>query len=156
MPARGDISVAPIDGPQVLAGASDPEIAGLSGYARDGVYGFGAWFAGELAAGIGVPAASADSQRSTWPIAAGEAKLLQITTASRFRGKGLARALIAHSAAAMRQRGFGPLYARIWHSNAPSRSAFRAAGWYRRALVLEFAPFGIGRPCRIALPAGRD
>jgi ribosomal protein S18 acetylase RimI-like enzyme len=155
MPVRTDVTLAPIDDPQVLARAPDAEIAGLAGYARDGVYGFGAWLAGELAAGCWYADAGADSQRSTWPIAAGEAKLLQITTAARFRGKGLARALIAHSAAAMRQRGFGPLYARIWHSNAASQSAFRAAGWKRRALVLEFAPFGIEGLCRVAFRARR-
>jgi ribosomal protein S18 acetylase RimI-like enzyme len=149
-PVRSDISVAPIEGPDALAGAADPEIAGLATYARDGTYGFGAWLAGELAAGCWYADAGADSQRSTWPIAAGEAKLLQITTAARFRGKGLARALIAQSAAAMRQRGFGPLYARVWHSNAASQAAFRAAGWEWRALVLEFTPFGIGRPRRLA------
>ncbi len=149
------ITVREIDVSHLLAGAADAEIAGLASYARGGAYAFGAFLEGELAACCWYADASADSQRSTWPIEADEAKLLQITTALRFRGKGLARALIAQSAAAMRQRGFGPLYARIWHSNAASQLAFVAAGWARRALVVEFEPFGIGRARRIVFGAPR-
>jgi ribosomal protein S18 acetylase RimI-like enzyme len=156
--AAGDVapSIAAITDPQILAHASDREIASLAAYARDGTHGFGAWLEGELAACCWYAEAGADSQRSTWPIEPGEAKLLQITTASRFRGKGLARALVAQSAALMRRRGFGPLYARVWHSNAPSLAAFRAAGWVRRALVVELTPLGIGAPRRLVFGARRS
>lgn len=143
--------IAPIDDPKAIARAPDSEIAALATYARTGTWAFGAWLDGELAACCWYSDASADSQKSTWPIRDGEAKLLQINTAPRFRGRGLARALIGHSSALMRQRGFAPLYARIWHSNAASQAAFLAAGWVRRALVIEVEPFGIGRPRRVVI-----
>jgi ribosomal protein S18 acetylase RimI-like enzyme len=146
-----DLVIAPIDDPNAIAGSPDAEIAGLAGYARAGTFAFGAWLDGELAACCWYSDASADSQQSTWPIRDGEAKLLQITTAPRCRGRGLARALIAQSSAAMHERGFAPLYARVWHSNAASQAAFLAAGWVRRALVIEFEPFGIGRSRRVVI-----
>jgi ribosomal protein S18 acetylase RimI-like enzyme len=147
----GPLTVSAIDDPNTLAHSPHGEIASLASYARTGAWAFGAWLDGDLAACCWYSDAAADSQGSTWPIEAREAKLLQITTAQRFRGRGLARALIRQSAAMMRERGFGPLYARVWHSNTASQAAFLAAGWVRRALVIEFAPFGIGRSRRILI-----
>lgn len=89
--------------------------------------------------------------RNFWPLAEDEAKLVQIVTAPRARGQGIATALIAHSTNEMFRLGFKRLYARIWHSNGPSLSAFERAGWRRVALVIEITPFGRRRPSRLRL-----
>ena len=71
-----------------------------------------------------------------------EAKLIEIETAERFRGRGLAGRLIRASSTIMHQRGFGRLYARIWHNNRNSIRAFTKADWKQIAFV---AGFRIGR-----------
>ncbi len=52
--------------------------------------------------------------------------------------------MIARSTDEMRQRGFRRMYARIWHSNDPSKHAFEAARWERVAFVLEVQPPRLG------------
>lgn len=80
--------------------------------------------------------------RNFWPLQPNEAKLVQVTTASAFRGRGIAEALIRFSSAAMFGKGFGPLYARVWHSHAASLRTFEKAGWREVAIVLDIFPLG--------------
>lgn len=80
------------------------------------------------------------ASRGFWPLRDHEAKLVQILVAPEMRGRGIARTLIARSTEEMRQRGFRRMFARIWHSNDPSKHAFEAAGWERVAFVLEVQP----------------
>ena len=96
-------------------------------------------------------------QRNFWPLADGEAKLVQIIALPDMRGRGVATQLIEWSWRDMRRQGFQKTYARIWHSNTPSLRAFERAGWARVALVLEINPFKRSRPIRLrfgAKPAG--
>lgn len=88
-------------------------------------------------------------QRNFWPLAAGEAKLVQIISLPEMRGRGVATTLVAQSCRDMMQRGFHQTYARIWHSNTPSLRAFERAGWRRIALVIEINPFRRSRPVRL-------
>lgn len=90
--------------------------------------------------------------RNFWPLQEGEAKLVQVIVDPAHRGRGIASALIAASAGAMAAGGFAPLYARVWHSNAPSIGAFRRAGWRRIALVLTALPLGMHRRVRTVIP----
>jgi RimJ/RimL family protein N-acetyltransferase len=89
------------------------------------------------------------TQRNFWPLQDRQAKLVQITTALPYRGKGYAPRLLAFAAAEMKHRGFEQLYARIWHSNSPSIAAFEKAGWRYGAFVAELHPLGKTRPWRI-------
>lgn len=75
--------------------------------------------------------------RNFWPLATHEAKLVQIITLPEARKQGVAAGLLRFGACDMTNRGFGPLYARIWHSNQPSITAFERAGWSRIATVIE-------------------
>jgi RimJ/RimL family protein N-acetyltransferase len=93
--------------------------------------------------------------RNFWPLAEREAKLVQIVTLPEKRGSGIATALIASAAAAMFTTGFVRLYARIWHSNAPSLRAFQRAGWTQVATVIEIYPLRRKRPFRLTLRAKR-
>lgn len=84
-----------------------------------------------------------------WPLQDGEAMIVQIVTTPAARGRGVARALIQHSAHAMAARGMRTLWARVWVTNTPSSAAFLAAGWRQVAWVLEFNPLRRGEPWRI-------
>lgn len=86
--------------------------------------------------------------RGFWPLQAGQAKLVQIITATDMRGRKVAQALIAASGADMAAQGFDVLFARVWHNNHPSLRAFAAAGWRPCALVLELNPLRRARPWR--------
>lgn len=90
-------------------------------------------------------------ERNFWPLAEGEAKLVQIIAVPQVRGRGIGAALIDFSCRDIMQKGFDRVYARIWHSNTPSLRAFEHAGWKRIALVLEINPFRQTRPMRIRL-----
>lgn len=97
-------------------------------------------------------------RRNFWPLAADEAKLVQIVTLPEMRGRGIAGDLIAWSSRAMFDRGFRQLFARIWHSNKPSWRAFERAHWKRAALVVEISPLKRAKPLRIRIgrrPSGR-
>lgn len=111
-----------------------------------------AWYAGPQAAGYGwydgVELVAVCffwwgeryEARNFWPLGPGQAKLVEIVTAESHRGRGIARELIAHASAAMFRQGFERLYARVWHSNHPSLTAFGAAGWQRAATVITCKP----------------
>lgn len=88
-------------------------------------------------------------KRNFWPLKGREAKLVQIIVMPEMRGRGIATTLIRCSALEMERQGFSGLYARIWHSNHPSLSAFERAGWRRVAFVAEINPFRAARPIRI-------
>ena len=90
------------------------------------------------------------SQRNFWPLQEGEAKLVQIVTDVTYRGMGLAPALINFTARSLKERGFHRVYARIWHSNAPSVQAFSKVNWKYIAFVAEIFPFGAKCPLRFA------
>lgn len=89
--------------------------------------------------------------RNFWPLADGDAKLVQIVTRADMRGHGIARSLIISSSRAMMGRGFRSLYARVWHSNKPSWRAFSRSGWTRIALVIEINPLRRPSPMRLVL-----
>lgn len=98
-------------------------------------------------------------QRNFWPLAEGQAKLVQVITAPEHRGKGVARRLISASSAQMFDDGFERLYARVWHSNAPSLAAFDAAGWKKVAFVVRCSPPWRRSAIRLTLgqaPEGQD
>jgi GNAT superfamily N-acetyltransferase len=98
-------------------------------------------------------------KRNFWPLAHGEAKLVQVVTLPEMRCRGIASMLIAFSSVEMKKEGFCRLYARIWHSNRPSVTAFERAYWHRTATVIEVNPFRRLRPFRInfgARPHGRE
>ena len=136
-----------------IVAATDALIAAQAGYAGEGSRAFALREQGGLQAVCFYWFGERYRPRGFWPLQAGEAKLVQIVTAPAARGRGLATALIAGSAAAMHAEGWSALYARVWHSNEPSRRAFERAGWQRVALVVEINPLRRARPWRIRLAA---
>lgn len=136
---------------QSIEASADPIIRDQAGYAGSGAVAY-ACFDGERIVGLCFYwFGERYLQRNFWPLADGEAKLVQIITQPDMRGRGIARALIACSAASMQEKNFRRLYARIWHSNTPSLLAFERAGWARIATVIEINPLRRTRSMRIRL-----
>ena len=87
-------------------------------------------------------------QRNFWPLREGEAKLVQLLTINAARGRGAATVLVREATRAMFEQGFCRVYARIWHSNQASVSAFERAGFRRCADVVEVFPLQSARSMR--------
>lgn len=78
------------------------------------------------------------TRRNFWPLAAGDAKLIELGVRENARGKGLAVRIVVDSAERMFALGFRRLFARVWHSHAASYRAFERAGWRNVALVVTY------------------
>jgi RimJ/RimL family protein N-acetyltransferase len=138
-----------------IRAASDPNIAGQAGYAGTGAHAFGIREEGVLQAVCFYWHGERYRPRGFWSLEASEAKLVQIITAPSARGRGLATALIRGSASAMQHgHGWSRLFARVWHSNRPSRAAFERAGWEQIAVVLEVNPLRLRRAWRLSWRVG--
>ena len=141
--------MASVGDPRDFGRCADPSIRGLAAYSAPEAHAFGAWIDGRLVAGCWFWFGETYRRRNFWPLSAADAKLVQITTAEEFRGRGIAPVLIAFAAEQMRARGFKRLFARIWHSHAASLAAFRKAGWKEEAFVVEVFPLRARKPLRL-------
>ena len=118
-----------------------PEIQALHVYGGDDAFGYGCWSDNELVSVCWYWTGERyRSQRNFWKLEHKDAKLVQISTASVARGKGLAKTLLLRSAEDMAMLGYENLYARIWHSNRASIRLFHACGWRYIAFVSEAYP----------------
>ncbi len=133
----------------VIQSSPDLLIREQAGYAGPGSHAY-ACFDGDRIVGLGFYwFGDRYLKRNFWPLADGEAKLVQIVSLPEIRGRGVATKLIMSSFQDMMEKGFSRLYARIWHSNTPSIRAFERAGWVRIALVLEINPLRRSQPTRL-------
>lgn len=150
--ANADLFVQEI-GADALAALANRELAALASYAGQDCTAFCLRLDGAPAAVCFYWSGDRyrDRSRGFWPLAPGQAKLVQIVTAPSARGRGVATRLIAESARRMSAAGWQVLYARVWHSHSASWRAFERAGWQRVALVLEVNPLRLARPWRLRL-----
>lgn len=143
---EGDSRIEAIDAVD-LSASGHAQMRDQSGYCGADAQAFGCWCEGQLVACcIYWYGERYARHRNYWPLALGQAKLVQVITLDSMRGRGLAGRLINHSANAMLGQGFQRLFARIWHSNGPSLRAFERAGWRRASTVFDAMP--LGRPLR--------
>jgi GNAT superfamily N-acetyltransferase len=136
----------------------DPLVREQRWYAGDGAFSFAYLEQGRIAGACFYWHGARYQERNFWPLSEREAKLVQVVTTAEMRGRGVARRLIESSANDMLSRGFTRLYARIWHSNAPSLAAFSAAGWLPVSTVVQMNPLRLARPWRVTVgerPRGR-
>jgi ribosomal protein S18 acetylase RimI-like enzyme len=131
---RNNVSISVVDARE-LGSATEPELRSLTEYAGPEAYGFAAAVDGTLAAVCWYWYGERYRTRGFVDLSPTAAKLVQITTAVAFRGRGIAPTLIAASSRLMGDRGFDLLLARIWHSNVASVSAFAKAGWRQRETI---------------------
>ena len=129
--------------------ACDALMQAQAGYLGEESMAFGCFVDGQLAGVCFYWFGERYKPRGFWPLAQGEAKLVQIIVSPAVRGRGVAQKLIQASSRAMSDAGFSSLYARVWHSNGPSLRAFEKAGWLRTAFVLDFNPFWSKKHTRI-------
>jgi RimJ/RimL family protein N-acetyltransferase len=145
---RNACALGPIPNVGEIERSEDPALRALAQYSGDEALAFGAWLDGRLTAVCSFWFGARYATRNFWPLRPHEAKLVQIVTSEAFRGRGIASKLIAYASREMGKLGFRRLYARIWHSNRASVSAFRKAGWEYTGLVVEIFPFGAKKPWR--------
>jgi GNAT superfamily N-acetyltransferase len=133
-PAAGVVRCAAVEDVAQILHSQDQELRKQAWRPEKDMWAFGAWVNGRLAAVCWFQAREAYRRHGgLFKLAPDEAELVQITTASEFRGRGVAAALIGYGAAAMAQAGFRKLYAKIWRGNTSSLRAFERAGWTRCA-----------------------
>lgn len=135
-----DVSIRRLDRIEELRDSHHADVAQLVAYDGAEAACFVAEEAGEIVAACWYWYGETYQRRNFWPLRPTEAKLVQITSASAKRGRGIADALIRYSAARMFESGFEALYARVWHSHGASLRAFEKAGWRNHAQVLEMRP----------------
>lgn len=132
-----------------LACSTDRLICEQAGYLGDESFAF-ACFEGERIVGVCFYWFGARYKtRNFWPLAEHQAKLVQIITLPDLRGHQVASTLIALSTQAMFEKGFERHFARIWHSNTPSKRAFERARWHYVVTVVEVNPLRLHRPWRV-------
>ena len=127
----------------------DPELLGRLWYGGHDATGYGLFLNGNLVATCWFWGPQRFNDHLLWVLGNSEAMLVDVVTASRYRGKGLAPLLIRSASAKMRQIGWNPLYAYIWHTHHASYHAFEKAGWAQIAWVIEVRPLGMRRPFRL-------
>lgn len=143
------VRLGPVDA-ALLQAAPEPEFRNCTWYQGEEARAFGVFEGGRLLAVAWLWWGQRYAARHSWPLPAGTAKLVHIVAAPAARGRGLAPLLIAHAEQRMREDGFTRLFARIWHSNEPSRRAFRRAGWQPVGWYLEANPLRRAQPWRLA------
>jgi len=149
IPDGGDEEFLPATAEDVRA-ASDPALREMAWLAGDDAVGFVARVGGEVATVCWFWSGERyRAKRNFLPLREGEAKLVEIRTGERFRGRGLAPRVIARASRAMFARGFRRLFARIWHSNTASKRAFERAGWAPCGTIVTFRLRGFRRRFRI-------
>lgn len=136
---------------ETIAACADPLMREQAGYAGDGALAYACLHDGEIVGLCFYWYGERYLSRNFWPLKSAEAKLVQIITSPRMRGKRVAGTLIAASCADMMDRGFDRLFARVWHSNEPSLRAFAGAQWMCCASVIEIYPFRRQRPLRFRI-----
>lgn len=132
-----------------IASAADDAIRSRLGYCGENAMVFAVYLRGEAVCVQWFWFGERYRQRNFWPLEAGQAKSVELFTVGEQRGKGLATALKLFSAKRMQEKGFRQLFSRIWHSHTESRRVSERAGWKQVAIVMEFAPFGLGRTIRL-------
>ena len=148
-PGSSPWTLGPIRNAEEMKRSSDPTLRHVAYCATEGAHGFGAWSNGELASACWFWGAELyNRERSFWPLEAQEAKLIELATAEPFRGRGIAPKLMGYASNEMKKLGYRRLFARVWHSNRSSITAFRKAGWVYVAFVVLISPFGVKKPLR--------
>jgi GNAT superfamily N-acetyltransferase len=117
-------------------------------YGGDDAYGYGLFLHGRLAAVCWFWGPQRFRDTLLWNLDKDEAILVDLLTASSYRGQGLASVLIRYASADMRRTGWNSLYTWMWHTHHASYHAFEKAGWQQVARVLEIHPFGMQRTLR--------
>jgi GNAT superfamily N-acetyltransferase len=114
-------------------------------YGGDDAYGYGLFVDGCLAAVCWFWGPQRFKDPLLWSLAKDEAMLVDLVTASDYRGRGLAPVLIRFASGEMHRAGWKSLYTWMWHTHHASYHAFERAGWRQVAWVLEIHPFGMTR-----------
>lgn len=140
-----------------MASSSDSDLRSRSTQPGDSRDRFGAWNDGTLV-DLCTFAFDEDYLRRNghYDLRSDEAELTDIFTVAPARGKGTAAMLIRYGTAAMHKLGFQMLYAKVWHSNTPSKRAFVKAGWQQSCFFMRLQPRWTRRVVHIEFRPSRE
>ena len=139
------ISIKPLDFETLGALEEDDGFRERMSFGGEDAQGFGLYVDGELAAmqwywwGARY---EAERRGRSWRLPSDAAKSVGLYTLPHHRGKGYAVMLKRQSVHLMSRRGFGRLYARVWHSHKSSIRVQEKAGWKLAGSYIEIRPFG--------------
>lgn len=118
-------------------------------YRGHDAYGYGLFLDGCLAAICWFWGPQRFDDPLLWRLANDEAIMVDLVTASNYRGRGLAPLLIRYASADMRRAGWRSLYTWMWHTHHASYHAFERAGWEQIAWVVEIRPLCVRWALRV-------
>lgn len=147
-------SLQPIDATalSVINAHPDPIVRRAAGFEKRGADGFALWEGDQLLAALHFHdhrICIADD----WPVADGEAMLVNVVTLPEQRGRGAAPLLIAAATHALGYRGIRRFLATVWWTNRASLRAFSKAGW--RVVGLSATARPLRQALRLRLPFRR-
>lgn len=131
-----DVEVCRVDR-EAIEASPDQILRDEAWYSGDGAHAFGAFQDGQLVGVCFFWSGARYRERGFWPLAEGEAKLVQILVSPTARNRGIGATLIAAATERLWTTGFRQLYARVWYNHQRSLRAFAAAGWARIGFVLQ-------------------
>lgn len=131
-----------------LSSVGSDELRDRFCYGGEDAYGYGLFLEGRLAAVCWFWGPRRFYDPLLWRLAKDEAILVDLVTASSYRGRGFAPLLIRHASADMGRAGWNALYTWMWHTHRASYHAFEKAGWRQIAWVLEIYPLSVRRAFR--------
>jgi|SRR5580658_4807672 GNAT superfamily N-acetyltransferase len=132
-----------------LAVAEHKLLDRIESYGGEDAHGFGLFLEGRLISSCWFWGHERFRDPLLWKLEPGDVIMVDLVTATAFRGRNFASLLISYAGAAMRQAGFRRMYTWVWHSHYASYHAFEKAGWRHIAWVLQYQlPFA-KRPRRV-------
>ncbi|MGH7047040.1 MAG: GNAT family N-acetyltransferase [Stellaceae bacterium] len=140
-----------LEDPPASAADVDPELREQFWYGGDDAHGYGLFLEGRLAAACWFWGCHRFTDPGLWVLGKDESFLIEVLTAPRYRGQGLAPLLIQYASGEMFREKYERLFCSIWHNHSASYRAFEKAGWTQVARVIEVRPFGVSPPIRFCL-----
>jgi GNAT superfamily N-acetyltransferase len=130
--------------------AADAKLLERFSYAGEDAHGFGLFVDDELASICWLWGHRRFDDPLLWVLKEGDVILVDLLTAEKYNGRGLAPVLVSFAAEEMRRLGKRGLYTWMWFTHRASSRVFDKAGWVQIAWVVEIHPFGSRRPLRIS------
>lgn len=110
----------------------------IRSYGGQDAHGFGLFLEGRLVSSCWFWGSQRFQDPLLWELKPGEVIMVDLITATGYRGRNFASMLIKYAGAAMQQAGHRRVYTWVWHSHYASYHAFEKAGWEQIAWVLEY------------------
>jgi RimJ/RimL family protein N-acetyltransferase len=148
-PAPSGFDLRKVTSAEEISGAADSLLREHAWYAGENAFAFGLWDGDSLVCSCVFWDHRRFHDSSLMTLGEGEAIMVDLVTAPKWRGRGYAPLVIRFAETELKRGGFERLYSWVWHSNEPSKRAFEKAGWSYIAFVVKVTPLGLGKTVRL-------